>query len=129
VSTDPMAYVLSCLRRAADNAYPWSLTPTEAGALVAEVARLRGERDHYRRAMEYADAEAERLREDNHDLRLMAEEAAHAENLNAQDLRDARRDKAQIIAWLREPGEYVDPACARLADAIERGAYCREEKP
>jgi hypothetical protein len=59
----------------------------------------------------------------------MAEEAAHAENLNAQDLRDARRDKAQIIAWLREPGEYVDPACARLADAIERGAYCREEKP
>lgn len=32
-------------------------------ALLAEVERLRGERDHYRRAMEYADAEAERLRE------------------------------------------------------------------
>ena len=105
MSTDPLTYVLSCLRRAADNAYPWSLTPTEAGALAAEVARLRAEVDEMRR---------------------WAEEAAHAENLNALD---ARRVKEQIVAWLREPGEYVDPACARLADAIERGAYCREEKP
>ena len=126
MSTDPLTYVLSCLRRAADNAYPWSLTPTEAGALATEVARLRGERDHYRRAMEYADAEAERLRAEADEMRRWAEEAAHAENLNAQD---ARRVKEQIVAWLREPGKYVDPACARLADAIERGAYCREEKP
>jgi len=39
--TDPLTYVLASLRRAADNAFPWSLTPTEAGALVAEVERLR----------------------------------------------------------------------------------------
>jgi hypothetical protein len=44
VSTDPLTYILSCLRRAADNAYPWSLTPTEAGAMVAEVERLRAQR-------------------------------------------------------------------------------------
>ena len=44
MSTDPLVYILSCLRRAADNAYPWSLTPTEAGALVAEVERLRAQR-------------------------------------------------------------------------------------
>jgi hypothetical protein len=44
VSTATIDYVLSSLRRAADNAYPWSLTPTEAGALVAEVERLREER-------------------------------------------------------------------------------------
>ena len=71
-------------------------------------------------------AEVERLRAEADEMRRWAEEAAHAENLNAQD---ARRVKEQIVAWLREPGEYVDPACARLADAIERGAYCREEKP
>jgi len=44
LAPDPLAYVLSCLRRAADNSYPWSLTPTEAGAVVAEVERLRAER-------------------------------------------------------------------------------------
>lgn len=42
-------------------------------ALAAEVERLRGERDHYRRAMEYADAEAERLREENRKLRDVLE--------------------------------------------------------
>jgi len=93
---------------------------------VATIESLRAGRDHYRRATEYADAEAERLRAEADEMRRWAEEAAHAENLNAQD---ARRVKEQIVAWLREPGEYVDPACARLADAIERGAYCREEKP
>lgn len=41
MSTDTITYVLASLRRAADNAFPWSLTPHEAGALVAEVERLR----------------------------------------------------------------------------------------
>ncbi len=42
--TDRMDYVLSCLKRAADNSYAWSVTPAEAGALVAEIERLRAER-------------------------------------------------------------------------------------
>ena len=42
--TDRMDYVLRCLQRAADNSYAWSVTPAEAGALVAEIERLRGER-------------------------------------------------------------------------------------
>ncbi len=101
MSTDPLAYVLSCLRRAADNAYPWSLTPTEAGALAAEVARLRGERDHYRRAMEYADAEAERLREENRKLR-------------------------DVLEWVNTqcPGK-----CAGVCDAALRGEHRREGEP
>jgi hypothetical protein len=41
MNADPLAYILSSLRRAADNAYSWSLTPAEAGALIAEVERLR----------------------------------------------------------------------------------------
>lgn len=44
MSTDTLTYVLSCLRRSSENAYPWSLTPNEAGLLVAEIERLRGER-------------------------------------------------------------------------------------
>jgi hypothetical protein len=38
-----MEYVLRCLKRAADNSYAWSVTPAEAGALVAEIERLRAE--------------------------------------------------------------------------------------
>jgi len=145
MSTDPLTYVLSCLRRAADNAYPWSLTPTEAGALAAEVAllregearrlqllddaggwenernalrgqveRLHGEvdgcvatieslragRDHYRRAMEYADAEAERLREENRKLR-------------------------DVLEWVNTqcPGK-----CSGVCDAALRGEHRREEE-
>ena len=41
--TDTLTYALFSLRRAAENAYSWSLTPNEAGALVAEVERLRAE--------------------------------------------------------------------------------------
>ena len=44
MSTDTLTYVLSCLRRSSENAYPWSLTPNEAGLLVAEIERLRQER-------------------------------------------------------------------------------------
>lgn len=39
------------------------------------------------------------------------------------------RERAATVAWLREPGEYVDPACARLAYCIERGEHRREETP
>jgi len=48
VSTDPLSYVLASLRRASDNAYSWSLTPSEAGALVAEIERLRKAVDNAR---------------------------------------------------------------------------------
>jgi hypothetical protein len=48
VSTDPLTYVLASLRRASDNAYSWSLTPSEAGAVVAEVERLRKAVDNAR---------------------------------------------------------------------------------
>ena len=44
MSTDTLSYVLSCLRRSSENAYSWSLTPNEAGLLVAEIERLRDQR-------------------------------------------------------------------------------------
>jgi hypothetical protein len=48
--TDTRTYVLASLRRAADNVYLWSLTPTEAGALVAEFERLLETAAHEERA-------------------------------------------------------------------------------
>jgi hypothetical protein len=104
MSTDPLAYVLSCMRRAADNAYPWSLTPTEAGALVAEV---------------------ERLRVLNADLRVMVdglENAAHEEraavvaHLRAQAEMAYDNTDAHHALWL-------------AAEAVEHGKHRREEEP
>lgn len=43
--TDPLAYALASLKRAAEKGYPWSVLPGEAAALVAEVERLRAEVD------------------------------------------------------------------------------------
>jgi uncharacterized coiled-coil DUF342 family protein len=57
-NNDLLSYVLASLRRASDNAYSWSLTPSEAGSVVAEIERLRKEVEDARKAV----AEVERLR-------------------------------------------------------------------
>jgi len=65
-------------------------------------------------------------------MRAWAERAAGDENANAED---ARRERAAVVAWLREladaPETWVDDAIAlRGASAsIERGEHRREEKP
>jgi hypothetical protein len=110
----PLDYILSCLRRAADNACPWSLTPTEAGALVAEVEKLRAERDHFREAWAAAQ------------VRLDC-------GVDAADA--VREELAAVVAWLRK--EAVShrrdgfPIAAytmqERADAIERGEHRKEE--
>jgi hypothetical protein len=99
MSTDPLAYVLASLSRAADNVYSWSLTPTEAGALVAEVKRLRAER--------HLDNEAlARAWDESRDM-----------------------ERAAVVAWLREVDIECgdDHAIARVARLIERGEHRREE--
>lgn len=120
MSTDTISYVLSCLRRASENAYSWSLTPNEAGALVAEVERLRDQR------------------------RLDNEEAARLYDF-ARD-KGAALERAAVVAWLRgEPERLVECDGRRhaggkpclvmspmpadeLADAIGRGEHRTEEE-
>lgn len=83
---------------------------------------------HARADMDALVAEVERLREEAHELRLMVEEAALAENLNAGD---AKKERAAVVAWLRYQAEvFVDDerALCRAADAIERGEHRREEE-
>ena len=104
MTTDPIGYVLSSLRRAADNAYPWSLTPTEAGALVAEVERLREFRNN----------------------------ALHAGNDEVAEA--VAEERAAVVAWVRAQGviEGSSPDernMARwVAHCIERGEHRREEE-
>ena len=105
MSTDPMAYVLSCLRRAADNAHPWSLTPTEAGALVAEVERLR-------------------------ELLLNAGWPREADGIAELAL---QAERAAVVAWLRKvapsaPTRRGADELTWCAERIERGEHRREEK-
>lgn len=48
------------------------------------------------------------------------------ENADRITASEVEEERAAVVAWLREPGEYVDPACARLADCIERGVHRKE---
>lgn len=72
--------------------------------------------------------EIERLRGEVHELRLMAEEAARAENANAED---AKRERAAVVAWLRDETLCLDTCCKRvvldLASDIERGEHRKEK--
>lgn len=74
-------------------------------------------------------AELRAARVEMHALRVMAEEAAHAENLNAADL---RMERAAVVAWLRRQADvhvYGEGPLHVQADIIERGEHRREEKP
>ncbi len=102
--------ILIALRRAAEIGYPWSVSPHEAAALVAEVERLRA----------------------------WAEEAAAAENANADDaLRERGAVVAWLRDYAAPSHSDADnlavlaPGAAtvgRLALAIERGEHRREEE-
>jgi hypothetical protein len=71
-------------------------------------------------------AEVEAARAEAATMRSWAEEAAKAENENAED---ARRERAAVVAWLRE-GAYLqlyEETPRALAHEIERGEHRREE--
>ena len=83
------------------------------------------------------EAAARMAEEESHELRLMAEKAAHAENLNALD---AHKERAAVVAYLHHRAnlwlnaEKVQRTEASMGvwlvcQAIERGEHRREEKP
>ena len=104
----------------------YCLREADFDALAAEVARLRRERDHYRRAMEFADAEAVRLRTQVADYRVMIDGLENA----------AHEERAAVVAWLRAPCDSpwwrtceVCKERVHIANAIERGEHRREVAP
>ena len=140
---DPIAYPLRCLRRAVEIGYPWSVSPHEARALVAEVERLRAleadaervlvkaERWNYYEAFVAANGagsitelvvQRDEARAEAATMRAWAEEAAAAENANAPDLeaaRDTIRRLADLVRHQRGPlhdaGLVTDEEYAALA--------------
>lgn len=64
--------------------------------------------------------EVERLREEVHQLRLMAEEAAFAENLNARDLREERDRRDAFLRALHEELTLVEAHNLLLSTAYLR---------
>jgi hypothetical protein len=102
----------------------------DLAALVAEVGILRQEARIRNNINDGLAAEVGKLRAENAELELGVETMrTRMNNAYAQRNRIQNEERAAVVAWLREPGEYVDPACARLADIIERGEHRREEKP
>jgi len=93
-----------------------------AGHVVIDLAACIEEIGRLRAALAEAEKEADTMRR-------WAEEAAHAENLNALD---AQKERAAVAAWLRslQPHntEVVAVYLQMLADVIERGKHRREEK-
>lgn len=104
--SDYLDYVLSAMRRAAATDCPWMLTPTQAGALVAEVERLREFRNNALHAG--TDEVAEKVAE----------------------------ERAAVVAYLSECAQGGDTFGPRgsgdhlrlLATNIQRGWHRREEE-
>lgn len=75
--------------------------------------------------------EIDRLREEVHELRLMVEEAARAENANAEDV---KRERAAVVAYLRAESRAVgaSPDEKRIltwvSGRIRGGEHRREEE-
>lgn len=143
-------YVFFSLRRAAENGYSWSVSPDEAGALVAEVERLRADLDALTRAIGQAVvasslATGETLADPIPHIivstvtRLRAEalgQRADNAEIGALAYADgAEAERAAVVAWLRREVDNDDNAEGPLAcilayasNAIERGEHRREER-
>jgi hypothetical protein len=127
-------YPLACLKRAAENEYPWSVTPGEAAALVAEVERLReGEARRLQLLDDAGGLENERdaLAREVAFLRACVPPThpshygyeAWEERLRAE----VERERAAVVAWLRD-GLGGEQGRVEYADDIERGEHRREDE-
>ena len=113
------ASIISALAHAVENNHPWSVYPSEAAALLAEIERLR--------------AEAElgcsvRLRADVQRLRGHRESCT--ENLLKGYETGKAEERAAVVAFLQAASQRwaVDDPLNEAADHIERGEHRREEK-
>jgi len=118
-----LAFLVSALGRAVEGGYAWSVYPSEAKALLAEIERLRAEVDLLRTGREAARSYADRVE-------------AEVVALRGADV----RERATVVAWLRAQGRawmatystewgFHRARCLeQTADAIERGEHRREEE-
>ena len=106
---DRLASILTALGQAVDWGYAWSVYPSEAKALLAEIERLR------------AVVADQQMLLDEH---RMDNQHAYEEGGNAE--------RAAVVAWLNNAADtvYYDCCCgpvAACAEAIERGEHRKED--
>ena len=117
-----LASVLTALGKAVESGYAWSVYPSEAKTLLAEIERLRAEVDLLRTGREAARCYADRVEAEV--LVLRGERAA---------------ERAAVVAWLRAQVKtwmesyttswaFERARCLdHTANAIESGEHRREE--
>ena len=109
-----LASILTALGRAVEGGHAWSVYPSEATTLLAEIERLRAEAELLRTGREAARCYADRVE---------------------AEVVVLRGERAAVVAWLRAE---VDAAMEmhlpvraatflECAEAIERGEHRREE--
>lgn len=120
-------YALSSLRRAADAGQSWSVSPTEAAALVAEVERLRAE-------VSFLRSSVPPLHPTDYGHEVWMEE------IQAAEARGQEAERARIVADLRSAAPSADhrvlllidnPIALTLeacAERYERGDHAPKEK-
>jgi len=118
-----LASILTALGHAVEDGYAWSVYPSEARALIAEVERLRDEVELLRTGREAARCYADRVE-------------AEVVALRGAD----ERERTTVVAWLRAKAKgwmetyttdwlFHRARCLEdAADEIERGEHRREEK-
>ena len=119
----PVDQTLIALRRAAENDYPWSVSPHEARALVAEV-------EHLRATVAALRASVPPLHPADYGHEAWTVALVEAKKEGARSAVEERAaERAAVVAWLRRVATDARDVFDRIADDIEEGEHSREEKP
>ena len=151
-----LASVLAALGHAVEGGYAWSVYPSEAKTLLAEIERLSGERDDARRmlaectVLSGADTDGNTVEsgwvhlwsgavEEVRQLRADYDDHSDIERAEREVDRlrgEVERERAAVVVWLRGQriygtdellGQGFANVCGILSDAIENGEHRREE--
>jgi hypothetical protein len=126
--SDYLEYVLSAMRRAAATDCPWMLTPTQAGALVAEMERLREEVERLQQDAVIARSVETSLTVEVEQLRAERARTSHMRSsLGTALMLEREKERAAVVTYLLLPGTSCDNYA--LAEAIEGGDHITEGTP
>ncbi len=116
------------LRRAATNDHPWIATPAEAGALVAEMERLREEVERLQQDAVIARSVETSLTVEVEQLRVERARTSHMRSsLGTALMLEREKERAAVVTYLLLPGTSCDNYA--LAEAIEGGDHITEGTP
>jgi FtsZ-binding cell division protein ZapB len=116
------------LRRAATHDHPWIVSPAEAGALVAEMERLREEVERLQQDAVIARSAETSLTVEVEQLRVERARTSHMRSsLGTALMLEREKERAAVVTYLLAPGTSCDNCT--LAEAIGRGDHITEGTP